>query len=75
MVNNDITGAALDFVRAVTNNEDYTRARKVDQAITADGKPNLEGRDFLPLRAPDGSTWRIRVNSDGTLRTAKVEGT
>ena len=31
----------------------------------------LEGRDYLPVRSPDGSTWRIRVDNAGVITATK----
>lgn len=43
------------------------RERRVDTAITNDGKPVLTGRTFLPLVSPDGTVWRITVSNSGVL--------
>ena len=51
--------------------DDMRRARRVERAIDAQGRPNLEGLDFIPLRSPDGSTWRIRVDNAGALSASK----
>jgi len=66
---------ASQLTRTLIPDSTIDRARRVDQAISNDGKPMIDGREFFELTAPDKSVWRIRVTSDGTLTTKKVEGT
>ena len=45
--------------------------RKVDRAIGDDGTLAIEAFDFIPLRSPDGSIWRGRIDDTGTLTWTK----
>ncbi len=47
------------------------RDRRVDLAVTNDGKPVLTGRTFLPVQSPDGSVWRITVSNTGVITATK----
>lgn len=47
------------------------RDRRVDLAVTNDGKPVLSGRTFLPVQSPDGSVWRITVSNTGVIAATK----
>ena len=67
-----LVDAATPLARALRPPEDIRRAHRVDRAIDTQGRVKLEDRDFLPLRSPDGSLWRIRVSNTGTLTATKV---
>lgn len=62
-----IRGLAATLIPA----EAIKRDRRVDMAVTNDGKPVLTGRTFLPVLSPDGSTWRITVSNTGVITATK----
>ncbi len=64
--------ACEELVGLVRPSEDIQRNQRVDRAVDTDGRVDLSGRDFLPVKSPDGSTWRIRVDNSGTLTATKV---
>ena len=73
MVTTNRLEQALEPLAAdIRSRDDITRAHRVDRAIDAQGHVKLEDRDFLPLRSPDGSLWRIRVSNTGALTATKV---
>lgn len=68
-----LQAAVQDLVRTLIPGEDIQRARRVDHGLDNAGKPILDGRDFLPLRSPDGSVWRIRISDTGMISAKKVQ--
>lgn len=69
--NDDLETATIRLAATLEPASALQRARRVDRAISADGRPILEGRDYLPLRSPDGATWRVRVDNAGVLTATK----
>lgn len=60
--------AAEPLASVIFPAEKARREHELEQAV----KQLVEGRDFLPLRSPDGSLWRIRVSNTGALTATKV---
>lgn len=52
--------------------ESLQAIERVRRSTDNQGNVRLEGRDFIPLRSPDGTVWRVRVRNDGTLYTAEA---
>jgi len=67
-VSDELIRAAEPLARLI---HDPATKRKVERAIAEDGQVILDGRDYLPLRSPDGSVWRIRVDNAGTITATK----
>lgn len=70
-INEALVKAAEPLVGTLRRREDIDRARRVERAIDNTGAVILEGRDFIPVRSPDGSTWRIRVSNTGVISATK----
>lgn len=67
-----LVDAAMPIINAMRPREDYDRARRVEAGLDNEGRPIIDNRDFLPLRSPDGSVWRVRISNTGVL-SAKRE--
>ena len=67
-VDETLIKAAMPLARVIS---DPDTKRRVERAIANDGSVILDGRDFLPLRSPDGSVWRIRVDNAGVISATK----
>lgn len=64
--------AALGMLTTLQPKQMFDESRRLNRAVTADGRPNLAGLDFLELRSPDGSTWRLRIDNAGVATWKKV---
>lgn len=63
--------AARKIMESILPPEHYDRARRVDRGLDNQGHPVIDPRDFMSLRSPDGSVWRVRVSNTGVLTTKK----
>ena len=70
-VNERHVDAARGILDSLFKQEHYDRARKVDRGLDNEGKPVIDPRDFLSLRSPDGSVWRVRIDNAGVLSAKK----
>ena len=70
--NERLIDAAEPIAQAIKSAADIRRSHLVDKAIDPQGRPVIEGWDFIPVRSPDGSTWRIRVSDGGVITASKV---
>lgn len=70
-INERLVDAAMPIARMMRTPADAERARRVERGLDAQGRPVLDDRDFLPLRSPDGSVWRIRVDNSGVITATK----
>lgn len=52
--------------------ENVDALRRVNRGLDNQGRPILDHLDFIPLRSPDGSVWRVRIDNAGVLSAKKV---
>lgn len=64
--------AARSLSRAISVAQETSITRRTERALDNQGQVVLGYRDFLPIRSPDGSLWRIRVSDTGVITAHKV---
>lgn len=66
---------AQKLARVVIPDKTLDAVERTMRATDNQGNIIISGRDFIPLRSPDGTIWRVRVANDGTLYTAEAPAT
>ena len=70
-VRDEQVDAAMPLARALVTRERVQRDTAVDRALAPDGSPR-QAPEFVAIKSPDGSVWRVRVSNSGTLTATKV---
>lgn len=64
-LNERLVDAAAPIARMMRTPADVDRARRIERGLDNEGRPVLEPREFIAMRAPDGSVWRYRIDNSG----------